>query len=325
MATGLVSQVDKPETPNSSMGQVEMQPTTQQTGTEQVEVQTVTPQPVEQVPAEQVPADTTVPQEVAGRTEEEILAASQKGLVSMLEQDNPYMQLARKQGERLAESRGLGGSSLRGRAAQGAAIESAMPLVQQASTLSSSERQQAQQLATSTQQQQADIASREQLAANENQLQLDMQSIDVDYKKWLEDVTFRHQGILQGNQQAASAYSDFSQAAMNILNNPETTTEQKKASLNALKETLSGSLTVIGATADIDLSRFLPSVASIGVPEPTPESETTPDATIAPTNTTGRTPRTGTQHGSDRRDRQRAEAADRAARTATSSSQGSWI
>lgn len=248
----------------------------------------------------------------SGQSEEAILAASQKGLISMLEEDNPYMQLARKQGARLAESRGLGGSSLRERASQGAAIDSAMPLVQQAGQLASAERQTAMQATAQSQiaamqttaqseiaasnrkleelmqqealavqagdsaaarqlqseisneqnrltqwQTQSDLASREQMQLDQNQLQLDMQSIDVDYKKWLEDTTFKHQGILQGNQQAAQSFSDFTAASMQIMNNPDTSSSQKQASITALKQTLENSLTAISATADIDLSKFL--------------------------------------------------------------------
>ena len=255
----------------------------------------------------------------SGKSESDILGASQKGLISMLEQDNPYMQLARKQGARLAESRGLGGSSLRERASQGAAIASAMPLVQQAGQLASSERQTAQQATASSQiaamqstaqseiqaanrrlsemqqqyelavqsgdnaaarqlqsdmaeestrlaqwQTQSDIALREKLAEDDRTLQRDMQSIDIDYKQWLEGVTFKHQGILQGNQQAAGAYSDFTQAAMNILNNPETSTEQKKASIKALKEALSASLALVESTTGINLGKFLPNAPPTG-------------------------------------------------------------
>ena len=282
------------------------------------------PSYVPQEPTETGKGTTYEGKSYSGQSEADILAASQKGLIGMLEEDNPYMQLARKQGARLAESRGLGGSSLRERASQGAAIESAMPLVQQAGQLASSERQTAQQATASSQiaamqatanseiqassrrlsemQQQYELAVqsgdnaaarqlqsdiqqeqnrltewqtnaqvaadeatqlrdqefREQIAEDDRTLQRDMQSLDIDYKKWLEDVTFKHQGVLQGNAQAAASYSDFTEAAMNILNNPETTSAQKQASLSALKEALDASLSVISATANIDLGQFLP-------------------------------------------------------------------
>ena len=225
-------------------------------------------------PAQAPSVEETTDGAYQGQTQQQILDESQKGLISMLEEDNPYMQLARKQGARLAESRGLGGSSLRERAAQGAAIETALPLVQQAGQEASVERQQAQQIAAVKEQQKIDLASREQLAQAEIQHQSNMQAIDVDYKKWLEDVTFKHQGILQGNAQAAGAYSDFSTAAMNILNNPETNTEQKQASIAALKEALSGSLDLIGVTANIDLSKFLPTTYT--PPSVTPPAPATP-------------------------------------------------
>lgn len=261
------------------------------------------------------PTETGAGTAYTGMSQEQILEASQQGLISMLDRDNALMQLARKSGARQAEARGLGGSSLRERAAEGAAIESAMPLVMQAGQLASAERQNAQQLTANSEiqasnrrlsemqqqyelavqsgdtaaarqlqsdmasesnnlaqwQTQSDIYSREllqqrdielrtKIAEDDRILQRDMQNIDIDYKQWLEDVTFQHQGILQGNAQAASSYSDFTQAAMNILNNPDTSSAQKTAALDALKEALGSSLTLIGATANIDLSKFLPEV-----------------------------------------------------------------
>ncbi|MCJ8292934.1 MAG: hypothetical protein MJK15_00875 [Colwellia sp.] len=279
-----------------------------------------TPPPVAEVREDQQstfeaqdPTETGEGSTYEGVSQADILAEQQKGLVSMLEEDNPYMQMARAQGARQAEARGLGGSSLRGRASQGAAIQSAMPLVQQASQQASSERQAAQQFTAQSaveaanrrlsemqqqydlaakandsaamrqlesemaqetnelakwqtqasiesqeKQQQQDIAYQKEAAAVEQQFQKDMQGIDIDYKRWLEDTTFKHQGILQGNQQAANTYSDFTAASAQVLNNPDTTAKQKKASIASLKEALEGSLQVISKTANIDLNSLLP-------------------------------------------------------------------
>ncbi len=66
---------------------------------------------------ERAPTETGVGTEYAGKTEAEILADSQQGLISMLGENSPLMQKAAAEGARSAEARGLGGSSLRERAA----------------------------------------------------------------------------------------------------------------------------------------------------------------------------------------------------------------
>ena len=139
--------------------------------------------------------------------------------------------------------------------------------------IGSSEFQQQRDLEAQQLQQQADRTLKEQQAAMDRELQTGMQGIDIDYKKWLEDVTFKHQGILQGNAQAAGAHSDFNEAAMNIMNNPETSTPQKISAIKSIKEALESSLSVISTTANIDLSKFLPaSVAKNNATEGTPEA-----------------------------------------------------
>jgi hypothetical protein len=79
-----------------------------------------------------------------GRSSDEILQGAQRGLVDMLKSDNQLMQLARAEGRRAAQARGLGTSTFSERAAEGAAISAALPLVTQAVQLSSSEFQSAQ-------------------------------------------------------------------------------------------------------------------------------------------------------------------------------------
>jgi hypothetical protein len=319
----------------------------------------------------------------SGQSSGDQLTADRKGLVSMLDENNELLRLSRAQGARSAEARGLGTSSLRERASEGAAIATALPMVQQASAQGSAERMAAQQstatsqvaasqrklqeltserelavnagdtaaarqlsaditneqnslsvftteatlasnedlanrdinsrerianlsiesqervvglqLDASDKQQlldlqsrfdlneasltsneklalqeltsreaiaQASITSQELMSQQSDDLQRELQSVDIGYKEWLAQTTYENNAILQGNQQASGAYSDFTMAAGEIMNNPETSTEQKRAALATLKSGLTAGLELISTTAGIDLSSFLPGSAN---------------------------------------------------------------
>lgn len=281
------------------------------------------------------PITTTGGQTYEGRTGTELLDESKQGLMDMLASDDPYMTQARLRGQRLAEARGLGGSSYAGRAAEGAAIEASMPLVQQAMALGSQERMTAQSntasaavaaadrsaramlqdqqlavqsgdmakarqleadiqrdknelanymqardlavqsgdraevrrlddimnrriLANQRQTQDKDIDFRAQENDLDRKLQEALQQTDIGYKKWLEQATFEHQELLQTSQQAVNMYGAFTEQAMHILNNPETTSAQKKAALAALREGLDASMRLLEGISGVDLEQYSP-------------------------------------------------------------------
>ncbi len=54
------------------------------------------------------------------------------------------------------------------------------------------------------------------------------------------------------------AYSDFTRSAMEILNNAQTTGDQKEASMNALREGLAATLNLLGGLSGVDMSQYLP-------------------------------------------------------------------
>lgn len=274
-----------------------------------------------------------------GRTQEEILAGAQQGLIDMASRDNPLMELERARGMRLAESKGLGNSSFAGRAAEGAALDKAWPMVQQAMQLESQERLAAQSLTANDsiqyanrvlqanlQEQQLAVQSGD--AALARQLQDDMQreknildeyvrardlavqsgnqaeqrrldeimtryqidgqlrqqretlnmqisendlnrkfdemrqDKDIDYKKWLEEATYEHEALLRTNQQAVDMYGRFTDQAMMILNNQDSTSDQKGAAMDALREGLTASLSLLEGLSGVDLSQFTPGAST---------------------------------------------------------------
>jgi len=270
-----------------------------------------------------------------GQSFADTLAESKKGLVDMLDSNDPYMLAARARGNRVAEARGLGGSSFAGRASEGAAIDAVMPLIQQITQTASSERMTAQSLTAQSAVAAADRSSREKIvgmqlavqsgdAAKARQLERDIQSEannlreymqardlavqsgdraearrlddvmnrrnirdqrerfdrnldvqieesalgrqlqetlqdnEINYREWLSDATFGNENILRSNQQAMDAYSDFTEASMNILNNPETSSGQKRAALAALREGLTGTLNLLQGVSGLDLQQYVP-------------------------------------------------------------------
>ncbi len=389
--------------PNGLVNQAKKQPSTTFES-----VAPAAPERGPEVPTYTAPALTETGQgtQYTGRTGEQILAGTQKGLVSLLEREGPLLSLARAKGARSAEARGLGGSSLRERAAEGAVYDVAVPLVTQAQELGSREQIAAQQATATAQiaasqrrlselQQQQDLAARSGDSAAARQLERDvrqeenrmqgllqaqtlsaqsqaqeeariqqttlqerdigaratesgltreqqttlqaselaaraeesgltreqqtalqaselgarategiltreqqtalqaseieasaaernldrelqgaLQETDIDYRKWLEQATFEHTEVLQTSQLAADTYRSFNDNATQILNNPETTPEQKKAALAALKEGLTAGLKLIEGVSGIDLTKYLPSLIRTGTPPPSLGSTT---------------------------------------------------
>lgn len=293
------------------------------------------PLPNQEATATGGPIDVDGPIEYQARTTEDILGESQQGLVSMLKSDNELMELARAKGNRLAEQRGLGGSSYAARASEGAAIDTILPLVQQATQIRSQEHLAAQShtansnvqasnrmMSALLQDQQLAVQSGDTAKAREleqrmqreknelsnymqardlavrsgdlaearrldemmNQRQLDQQwninernletqisendlerkfrdaqqDKDIEYKQWLEQATFEHEELLRTSQQAMDAYNRFTDQAMMILNNEDSTHEQKAAAMEALREGLAGTLGLLEGLSAVDMSNYLP-------------------------------------------------------------------
>jgi hypothetical protein len=257
------------------------------------------------------------------------------GLVSMLDQDNEVMKLSRKQGAREGAAKGLGNSSYSARAAQGAAMEYATPLVSEAvkmqsgedeaqktrdlqtsmqdkeiaagvetqqrdiissegmqqagiaadtatqqRTITSQEAMQVQDIvaaeaaqgrditaqqalqqldiAAAATRQQTDIDSRTALATSEQNFRAATQQTDIEYKEWLEETTFGHEKLLEGNRQASDAFRSYLEAQTSIYTVPDTSAAQKEAASEALKTGFRENLALLETTTGIDLGQFTP-------------------------------------------------------------------
>lgn len=170
-----------------------------------------------------------------------------QGLIDLLDQSNPLMQQAALAGRRGANARGLGSSSYAERAAQGAVFDIALPMVQQAQQTAASLESLARQQGFASSQAMLDRALRE-----------FEQTRDIEYREWLQNTTNRHQELLQTSELAQMTYNNFMASAMEILNNPETSEDQKQAAIDQLQGFLDSSLALLDGTSNVDLGRFLP-------------------------------------------------------------------
>ncbi len=199
----------------------------------------------------------------------------QGGLVSMLDEDNELMKLARRSGERVASSKGLGQSSYAARASQGAAMDYAVPLVTEATRLQTTvdeaqkERVLRETLQTSAQEYTTGLQTSEQahivgLQKAQEDAATALQANDIDYKKWLEGSMYEHQASIASSQQASSAYKTYLEGIATVYNNKETTTAQKMAAANAMRTGIQESMALVTATSNLDLTQFLAGGSEVG-------------------------------------------------------------
>lgn len=202
------------------------------------------PQPGDQIPpAEQAPApqpDVTPPAAPAELSPyeptPESLPRIQKGLVSMLSEENELRELAAAKGMRIGSRRGLGASSFAARAGVGAELDYVTPIVTQAEQFDVQKELQAQ----------AHLANKYQ------------QDADIEFQRWAKEADLSHLQLLEGNRSAATAGQNYSSQLANIYADPATTTLQKQEAARLLSNTFTQNLELIEATSKIDLSKFLP-------------------------------------------------------------------
>lgn len=232
------------------------------------------PDPTQAPTPEAAPQPAPTPEAVVQPAANEHQARMEAGLVSAMDSNNPMLALARKRGERLTNTKGLGNSSFAARASEGAALEYVTPMVTQAAQMEAQDQQQirgiesqeamqAKQLTAQEEAQIRGIKSQESIQQTQIEADLKKQMTDIDYKKWWEDVNFEHNALLEGNRQAADSAKDYTSKLGDIYGNKETSTKQKSAAADALKSAYVRNLELLEITSGIDLSKFLgPSAAT---------------------------------------------------------------
>lgn len=206
----------------------------------------------------------------------------------LLNADNPIMQTARSQAAQAANSRGLLNSSMAVQSGEQAAINSALPIAtQDASTYhdtavrNQTAENEAGQFNTGAQNQSALLS---QSGAQETALQnlrgtqaTNLANIEANYKT-----------LMQTSASASSLYSDIVKTIGALLDDPNTTADQKQQGVDKQLQLLQNGLSAIGATGNVDLAGLL-DFSSVNSPiVPAPAATGTPAASgPAPTGTPG--------------------------------------
>jgi hypothetical protein len=200
-------------------------------------------------------------------------------LDTLLSKDNPYITRARAKAAEYANSRGLLNSSMGAQAGEAAAIDAALPIASQDANTYSTQRL-ANQGASNQFGMQAsagDIASRaavqhaqletgligtrteaeKALAAQQGEIQTSLQNLRGDQAKAVADIEANYKTLMQANASAATTFNSVMENIGKIMDDPNTTAEQKQAAVDNQVKLLNASLSVMGSIANLDLTSLL--------------------------------------------------------------------
>jgi hypothetical protein len=191
----------------------------------------------------------------------------------LLNNDNPIMQTARSQASQAANSRGLLNSSMAVQAGEQAAINSALPIAtQDAATYHD----------TATRNQEASNTGGQFNSNAANQLQL--QGLRGDQAGQVANIEANYKTLMQTSASATQLFTESTKAIGAILDDPNTTQEQKQAAIDKQLALLQSGLSAIGSTGNVDLTSLLdfsgvsPTPGVAGNPAATPPAAGTPPA-----------------------------------------------
>lgn len=191
----------------------------------------------------------------------------------LLNKDNPIMQTARSQALSAANSRGLLNSSMAVQAGEQAAINSALPIAtQDAATYHD----------TATRNQEASNTGGQFNSNAANQLQL--QGLRGDQAGQVANIEANYKTLMQTSASATQLFTESTKAIGAILDDPNTTQEQKQAAIDKQLALLQSGLSAIGSTGNVDLTSLLdfsgvsPTPGVAGNPAATPPAAGAPPA-----------------------------------------------
>jgi hypothetical protein len=201
-------------------------------------------------------------------------------LGNILSEDNKLMQTARNRAMQTANSRGLLNSSMAAQAGEQAVIDTAMPI---AGADAAAYRQAAMK----------NVASQNEagLFGAGAQQQLTLQRLKGDQAEQLAGIEANYKQMLQASQSASSLFNTVMTNIGAILDDPNTTQEQKQNAVNSQIAMLQAAMSAMGTIANIDLSSLLDfSQLSDVTPDEPGEPGYTPPPPPPGTPTQGNTP-----------------------------------
>jgi hypothetical protein len=224
---------------------------------------------------------------------------------TLLSKDNPYIERARAKAAEVANSRGLLNSSMAAGAGEAAAIDAALPIASQDAGTYSQQRLANQgasntagqfnagaqnqfglqaaggEIASRSAEQQArlqtgligtqtEAASR--LAAQQGEIQMNLQSLRGDQATAVAQIEANYKQLMQTSASASTMFADVSKTIGAIMNDVNTTAEQKQAAVNNQIALLNASLAVLGGVNNLDLGSLLDfsSLTNVIPPPPPP-------------------------------------------------------
>lgn len=187
-------------------------------------------------------------------------------VTDLLKADNPLMQTARNQAADAANARGLQNTSLGVQAGESAVIGAALPI---ASADAATYNRVGSENAAAT-----NVAGQfNSNAANALQLQ----GLRGDQATQVADIEANYKTLLQTSASAASMFNTVTDAIGKLLDDPNTTADQKQAAVNNQIALLQAQLSVIGGIGNVDLGSLLDFSSLTGT------TNTTGSTPVAPT------------------------------------------
>lgn len=187
---------------------------------------------------------------------------------NLIKQDNPIMQRARAGAMQTANSRGLINSTMAAQAGEAAVLDAATPIATADANTYTTAARDNQAAGNTAVQAGADAANRSALQSSVNANEVSMQQLKGTQATGLANIEANYRQLIQANDSASRMFVNAQSLIASLQADPNTTTEQKQAAVNSVSQMLQSGLTVIGATANIDLGGLLDFSAAPGSPAP---------------------------------------------------------
>ena len=202
-------------------------------------------------------------------------------LHSLLSSGNPYVERAKSGARDTANQRGLLNTSMAAGAGEAAAIDAALPIASADANVYGTASRENQGYTNTAGQFNAGAKNTASLqgsaAANTSLLSaqtagqdVELQTLKGNQAKELADIEAKYKNTTQSSASATALFSQVSKNIADILNDPNTSAEQKQSAVDFQRNMLEMQLIIIGELANIDLVDLLDFSALPAVPVPTP-------------------------------------------------------
>lgn len=205
----------------------------------------------------------------------------------LIKADNPLMQTARTQASESANSKGLLNSSMAVQSGEQAVLNSALPIA--GADASTYNRVASENAAAQNTSRQFNAGSQNQfnLSAQQAGQEQALQKMRGDQAVNVANIEANYKTLMQTNASAASVFNEYQKTVSTLLDDPNTTAEQKQAAVDKQTSILQATLAVMGGIANLDLAGLLDfsklgQVAQAGTPGAPPSA--TPPLPAPPTN-----------------------------------------